>query len=163
MVELPFAFYQGFVLEHRYGLSTQSVAHWLADQVKGMVLGIGLGIVGASIVFATIRRWPDTWWIVSASGLRAGHGGVGSRRPCSAAAAVLQVQAARSSGAFGSSARPGVQGAHRCGRGVRMGGQQPHEEGQRGVGRNGADTADPAVRHPARRLLRGRDRSDSGA
>jgi STE24 endopeptidase len=65
-VELPFAFYQGFVLEHRYGLSTQSLAHWLADQMKGVVLGTGLGILGASIVFATIRRRPDTWWIWSA-------------------------------------------------------------------------------------------------
>jgi STE24 endopeptidase len=67
LVEMPFAYYQGFVLEHRYGLSTQSIAHWLADQVKGVVLGIGLGVVGASIVFATIRNWPDVWWIVSAS------------------------------------------------------------------------------------------------
>lgn len=66
-IEWPFAFYQGFTLEHRYGLSTQSTAHWLADQVKGAMLGIGLAIVGASIVFATIRRWPDAWWIVSAT------------------------------------------------------------------------------------------------
>jgi STE24 endopeptidase len=71
LVEWPFAFYQGFVLEHRYGLSTQSAAHWLADQVKGVVLGIGLGIVGASIVYATIRHWPDTWWMVSATAFAA--------------------------------------------------------------------------------------------
>ncbi len=67
IVEWPFAFYQGFLLEHRYGLSTQAVTHWLADQVKGAVLGMGLGIVGASIVFATIRHWPDAWWIYSAA------------------------------------------------------------------------------------------------
>lgn len=66
-VEGPFAFYQGFILEHRYGLSTQSLAHWLADQVKGVVLGVALGVVGASIVFATIRHWPEAWWILSAT------------------------------------------------------------------------------------------------
>jgi Zn-dependent protease with chaperone function len=66
LAEWPFAFYQGFLLEHRYGLSTQSVTHWLADQVKGVMLGVGLGVAAASVVFATIRRWPDTWWIVSA-------------------------------------------------------------------------------------------------
>ncbi len=66
LVEWPFAFYQGFLLEHRYGLSTQSVGHWLADQVKGVTLGIGLGVAAATVVFAAIRHWPDTWWIVSA-------------------------------------------------------------------------------------------------
>ena len=30
VVEFPFAWYHGFALEHRYGLSTQKGAHWLA-------------------------------------------------------------------------------------------------------------------------------------
>ena len=34
VVEFPFAWYEGFALEHRYGLSTQKGAHWLADHVK---------------------------------------------------------------------------------------------------------------------------------
>jgi STE24 endopeptidase len=67
LIEWPFAFYQGFVLEHRYGLSTQSVSHWLSDQVKGAALGLALGVVGASIVFAAIRNWPGGWWIASAA------------------------------------------------------------------------------------------------
>lgn len=67
IVELPFAHYQGFTLEHRYGLSTQSLTHWLADQAKAVIVGNGLAVVGASIVFATIRRWPDYWWMVSAT------------------------------------------------------------------------------------------------
>jgi STE24 endopeptidase len=66
-IELPFTFYQGFTLEHRYGLSTQSLGHWVSDQIKGVVLGTGLAIVGTSIVYATIRRWPDSWWMVSAT------------------------------------------------------------------------------------------------
>ena len=41
LVELPFAFYQGFLLEHRYGLSTQTGRHWLSDQAKGVMLGAG--------------------------------------------------------------------------------------------------------------------------
>ena len=67
IVEMPFAYYQGFTLEHRYGLSTQSVAHWSADQLKGVVLATAIGVVGAVIVFATIRQWPDSWWIFSAT------------------------------------------------------------------------------------------------
>lgn len=67
LVELPFAFYQGFLLEHRYGLSTQTGRHWLSDQAKGVLLGIGLAIVGASVVFLTLREWPAWWWLSSAA------------------------------------------------------------------------------------------------
>jgi CAAX prenyl protease N-terminal, five membrane helices len=35
-LELPFAWYQSYWLERRYGLSTQILAHWLADHVKAV-------------------------------------------------------------------------------------------------------------------------------
>ena len=66
IVELPFAFYQGHRLEHRYGLSTQSTAHWLSDQGKGVLFGTVLAVLGSSVVFATLRNWPDQWWWMSA-------------------------------------------------------------------------------------------------
>jgi STE24 endopeptidase len=66
-VELPFAFYQGFLLEHRYGLSTQTARHWLSDQAKGVALGAGLAVAGTSIVFLTLREWPEWWWLLSAA------------------------------------------------------------------------------------------------
>lgn len=71
-VEFPFAFYQGHLLEHHYGLSTQSTAHWLADQAKGVMLGLGLAVAGASMVFAALRNWPEQWWWVSAALFTAG-------------------------------------------------------------------------------------------
>ena len=67
LVELPFAYYQGFLLEHRYGLSTQSRGHWVSDQVKGVLLGIVLGVVGASVVYGALRERPDDWWWIAAT------------------------------------------------------------------------------------------------
>jgi len=67
MVELPFAYYQGFQLEHRYGLSTQTFGHWLADQAKGMLVGLVLAVAGSAVVFAALRNWPDGWWWISAT------------------------------------------------------------------------------------------------
>src|SRR5262245_46832477 len=36
-VLLPIAFYKGYVLERRYGLATQTPAHWLNDYTKTVV------------------------------------------------------------------------------------------------------------------------------
>jgi STE24 endopeptidase len=66
VVEFPFTWYQGFALEHRYGLSMQSGAHWLADQVKAAGVGTTLAVTAASVVFFTLRWWPSAWWVVSA-------------------------------------------------------------------------------------------------
>jgi STE24 endopeptidase len=66
VVEFPFAYYQGHLLEHRYGLSTQSAGRWLADHGKGFLLGLVLAVAGTSIVFFTLRNWPVQWWWISA-------------------------------------------------------------------------------------------------
>jgi len=66
-VELPFAFYQGFLLEHRYGLSTQTRRHWISDYAKGVLLGIVLAVAGTSVVFTTLRQSPSNWWWISAA------------------------------------------------------------------------------------------------
>ena len=66
VVELPFAYYHGYLLEHRYSLSTQSRGHWISDQVKGVLLGMALAIIGAFVVYGALGRWPDDWWWISA-------------------------------------------------------------------------------------------------
>jgi STE24 endopeptidase len=67
LIEFPFAFYQGHLLEHHYGLSTQSTGHWLADQGKGVLLGMVLAVAGTSVVYVALRNWPDQWWWMSAA------------------------------------------------------------------------------------------------
>jgi len=66
ILEFPFAFYQGHLLEHRYGLSTQSTGRWLADHAKGVVLGLVLAVAGTSVVFLALRQSPEQWWWISA-------------------------------------------------------------------------------------------------
>jgi STE24 endopeptidase len=81
LVEFPFAFYQGHLLEHHYGLSTQSTSHWLADHAKGVLLGLALAVAGASIVFAGLRQWPEQWWWISAAVFTAGMVGLARLAP----------------------------------------------------------------------------------
>jgi STE24 endopeptidase len=67
VIELPFAYYQGFVLEHRYELSNETFSQWLRDQLKGLALAIVFGVAGASIVYWAIRTSPDWWWAIAAT------------------------------------------------------------------------------------------------
>ena len=66
-IELPFAWYQGYWLERRYGLSTQILPHWLADHVKAAVASCGVMVAGLSAVYLSMRWTPSYWWAVSAA------------------------------------------------------------------------------------------------
>jgi STE24 endopeptidase len=65
---LPISFYKGFVLERRYGLATQTAAHWLKDYLKAVLIGLVFAEAGAEFVYYTIRHWPDWWWAMSGLG-----------------------------------------------------------------------------------------------
>lgn len=67
-VALPFSFYRGFALEHRYGLSTETVLHWSRDHAKAALIGLTFAEVAATLVYAALRRWPDSWWIAAGVG-----------------------------------------------------------------------------------------------
>jgi STE24 endopeptidase len=66
--ECPIAFYRTFLLEHRYGLSTESFRRWLTDQGKGAAVGGGLSLAGFWATFAVMRHWPDAWWLIATLG-----------------------------------------------------------------------------------------------
>jgi Zn-dependent protease with chaperone function len=60
---LPFAFYSGFMLERRYGLSNERLSAWLKDQAKSLGVGLILGGAAARIIYGFIRRDPLNWWL----------------------------------------------------------------------------------------------------
>ncbi|HEY5313340.1 MAG TPA: M48 family metallopeptidase [Pirellulales bacterium] len=62
----PLEFYSGFVLEHRFGLSRQTLLRWLAREAKEAVLGLLLGAVVVVGLFWLIWSTGSAWWIVSA-------------------------------------------------------------------------------------------------
>jgi STE24 endopeptidase len=69
--EWPIAFYREFLLEHRYGLSTESFRRWVGDQAKSAALGAGLSLAGFSLLYGAMRQWPLWWWLFSAAGFAA--------------------------------------------------------------------------------------------
>ena len=66
VIELPFAFYQGVTLERRYGLSTETTAHWWRDHLKAWTLSLVFTAAAAIITWSLIRWSPDRWWLAAA-------------------------------------------------------------------------------------------------
>jgi Zn-dependent protease with chaperone function len=62
-LELPLDYYWGFVLEHRYGLSTQGFASWVADWAKDLGLTAVVAILLAWVFYWLARRSPKRWWL----------------------------------------------------------------------------------------------------
>ncbi len=65
-VGLPLAFYRTFVLERRYGLSSEPARTWLRDHIKAVALSVVFGIAGAEIVYFAMSAWPAWWWLAAA-------------------------------------------------------------------------------------------------
>jgi STE24 endopeptidase len=66
LINLPMSYYSGFILPHRYDLSTQTLQGWVTDQVKGGLIGGVLGLVVIEIIYAVLRLAPQTWWLWAA-------------------------------------------------------------------------------------------------
>ncbi len=68
LVNLPLAYYSGFVLPHRYGLGTQTLGSWLTDQVKGAALAAVIGGLAVELVYFGLRAAPTNWWLWATAG-----------------------------------------------------------------------------------------------
>jgi STE24 endopeptidase len=57
--------YYGFLQEHRFKLATQRLSSWAWDEVKGFLVGLGLGSIVVEVLYLTIRQWPQRWWMLA--------------------------------------------------------------------------------------------------
>ncbi|MDQ2887073.1 MAG: M48 family metallopeptidase [Chloroflexota bacterium] len=63
LITMPIVYYSGYVLPHRYGMSTQSVRGWARDFLKGFVLGLVLEAAAVTLIYSLLAYQPLTWWI----------------------------------------------------------------------------------------------------
>ena len=63
VLTLPLAYYAGYVRQHQYGLSNQSLEAWASDWIKGVALG-GTALAAVLwIPYLLLRRSPTRWWL----------------------------------------------------------------------------------------------------
>ncbi|PWB71563.1 hypothetical protein C3F09_07695 [candidate division GN15 bacterium] len=67
LLELPFDYYRGFVVESQYGFMNQTGGEWLLDTLKSLGLGIVFGIIPMWFFYYLINR-VKRWWLVFSIG-----------------------------------------------------------------------------------------------
>ncbi len=81
LLDLPLAFYSGYVLEKKYDLSTQTLASWFKDFIKRSFLGFGVSLGLLLALYGLILRDPQTWWLWAWAGFALFSYGVGKLFP----------------------------------------------------------------------------------
>jgi STE24 endopeptidase len=69
IVDLPLSYYTGFVLPHRFDQSNETIKDWILDQLKGLAIGLPLGLVVLELLYLALRVSGSLWWLWAAGGL----------------------------------------------------------------------------------------------
>jgi STE24 endopeptidase len=67
LITLPLSFWSGFVLEHRYQLSNQSLLGWVKKQILGWLVG---AVIGGPVLcgFYAVLAYAHPWWLWATAG-----------------------------------------------------------------------------------------------
>ncbi|HEY0886707.1 MAG TPA: M48 family metallopeptidase [Ramlibacter sp.] len=63
VLELPFALYQTFVIEERFGFNKMSLKLWLADLAKSTAVGAVIGLPIAALILWLMGATGRSWWL----------------------------------------------------------------------------------------------------
>jgi STE24 endopeptidase len=63
IITSPLGYYSGYILPHRYGLSTQSLKAWLIDLFKGLLLSLVIEVFVIELVYVLLATQPQLWWL----------------------------------------------------------------------------------------------------
>ncbi len=63
VIDLPLDYYRQFVLEQRFGFNKMTVGLWLADMVKGVLIGAVIGLPLVWVVLTLMDKTGQLWWL----------------------------------------------------------------------------------------------------
>jgi STE24 endopeptidase len=63
LLELPLAYYEGYVRLHAYGLSNQTIHKWLSDSFIRLAVSMVVGFSFAWVPYLLLARSPKRWWL----------------------------------------------------------------------------------------------------
>ncbi|MFN3439029.1 MAG: M48 family metallopeptidase [Acidovorax sp.] len=62
-IDLPLSLYQTFVVEERFGFNKMTWRLWLADALKGLVVGAIIGLPVAALILWLMGAAGPVWWL----------------------------------------------------------------------------------------------------
>jgi len=66
LILLPLSYYRGFIIEHRFGLSNQTLSMWFSDFIKSRAISFVISTGALTGIYALMVYLPKYWWQVSA-------------------------------------------------------------------------------------------------
>jgi STE24 endopeptidase len=67
LATFPFTFYRTYVIERKYGVSSEPVRTWLRDHAKALMLGLALAEAAAGGVYWSMWMAGPAWWLLAAA------------------------------------------------------------------------------------------------
>ncbi len=66
LVSFPFTVYRTFLLDRKYGLTSEPFGAWFRDHLKALALGLGLAELAALALYQSMRIAGNAWWVAAA-------------------------------------------------------------------------------------------------
>jgi STE24 endopeptidase len=63
LVFLPLNFFGDYWLEHRYGLSNETLGGWALDELKSLGLNLAFGVIALDVIYFLLRTAGAWWWV----------------------------------------------------------------------------------------------------
>lgn len=64
VITFPLSFYSGYILEHKYDLSTQDLKGYFGESLKGLLVALALGVPILLGFYFILRNTGEWWWLV---------------------------------------------------------------------------------------------------
>jgi STE24 endopeptidase len=65
LLSLGLDFYGGYLLEHRFGLSNQTVLGWAKKSIKKGLLSLAMLLIAAEVLYFLLKHFPKHWWLLT--------------------------------------------------------------------------------------------------
>lgn len=66
-IDLPRAYYEGFIRQHAYGLSNQTLGKWASDQFASLGVTLVIGALFLWIPYLLLAKSPRRWWLYTSA------------------------------------------------------------------------------------------------
>jgi STE24 endopeptidase len=64
LIFFPLDFYSGYIMEHKYELSNQTIGGYFLEKLKGLLLGAVIGGPLLCAFYYILKNFGDNWWLV---------------------------------------------------------------------------------------------------